>query len=310
MKLNLFRRIFHNFWYKLAALFLAFVIWGIIQGEQILELNREIIVNIEVPEGYLVRGETKRALAATIKGPRVLITEAPSTLEATVKVPALKGRKYRIRIDKDDIKNWNHRLQLTIHDPYITLFVDEKADRTVPIKYVPQGTPADGYFIKKAVLNPNWVKITGLKSDLMKVREVATEPVDVNGIQQNQSFEAALVAPPGFLLSDLSVEYTTVTLQVGDSFVNTRFGSIPIEVVGNENVARVRPKFASIVIQGTPGVLKFVKREDLKAFVEVRGLAPGQYEQEIKVKIPPDTVLIESFPEKASVNILQQKLKD
>src|SRR5690606_38107405 len=99
---------------KLAALFLAFVVWGIIQGEQILELNREIIVNIEVPEGYLVRGETKRALAATVKGPRVLMTEAPSSLEATIKVPALKGRKYRVRIDKDDIKNWNHRLQLTI----------------------------------------------------------------------------------------------------------------------------------------------------------------------------------------------------
>lgn len=310
MRFNITQKLFHNFWYKVTSLFLAFIIWGIIQGEQILELNREIIVNIEAPEGYAIRGESKRALAATVRGPRVLMTEAPNVLEATVRVPPLKGRKYRVRIDKDEIKNWDSRLSITIHDPYLTLFVDEKVERTVPIKYVPHGTPAEGYFVKKSALNPNWVKISGLKSDLMKVREVATEPIDISGLQQNQTIDAALVPPPGMQLADLSVEFTTVSLQVGDSFVNSRYGSIPIEIVGAEGAASVRPRYASIVLQGTSGVLRFVKREELKAFVEARGLANGQYEQELKFKIPPDTVMIESFPEKVTVTIGQEKLKD
>jgi hypothetical protein len=305
---KILRKIFHNFWYKMSSLLLALLAWGLIQGEQVLEVHREIQINLEVPEGYQIRGDVQRSVAATVKGPRVLLLEAPNDLEIDIKVPPLEGKIYRARLDKSDIKRWDDRLQLQIHDPYISVFVDEKATRTVPVKYVPFGTPADGYFVKKVSLNPAWVKITGLKSELAKVREVATEPVDITGIQQNQTIEIALLPPPNFSLSDLATNHVSVNLQVADSFVNKRFGGIPIEVVGSDFEAKVRPSFASIVIQGTPGVLKFVNKEDLKAFVEARGLRPGIYEAEIKVKIPPETVMIEAFPEKGTLVIEKRRV--
>lgn len=296
----------NNFWYKALSLFLALVVWVIIQGEQVLELNREIIVNLAVPDGYMIRGDTVRALAATIKGPRVMVMETPRTLEARVKVPALKGKRYRVRIDGAAIRKINPRLALTIHNPYFYVYVDERATRTLPVRYVPHGTPADGHFIKKVILNPSHVKITGLKSDIQKIRDVVTEPVDVTRLKQNQSIEVPILPPAGILPHNLSENTTVVTLQVGDSFINQRFGSIPIEIVGRSLITKLRPKYASIVIQGTPGTLKFVKKDDLKAFVEVRDLGVGRYEREIQVKIPQDTVLIESFPKKATVFIMEK----
>ena len=181
MKKGLFQRLFSNFWYKAFSLLLAVMIWGMIQGEQVLELDREVQVTFEPEEGYMIRGGTTRAIAATLKGPRLLMLERPPALEATVRVPPLRGKNYRVRLDKEDIRNWNHRLTLTIHDPYLTVFVDRKDTRTVQVKYVPQGTPADGYFIKKTEVVPARVRLTGLKSELMKIREVVTEPVDING---------------------------------------------------------------------------------------------------------------------------------
>ena len=299
--------VFKNFWYKVLSLFLAFVVWAIIQGEQVLELNREIIVNLKVPEGYMIRGDSTRALAATLKGPRVMVMEAPRSLEADVSIPALKGKRFRVRIDSSSIKKLNQRLGLTIHNPYFYVFVDERATRTLPVRYVRHGTPAEGYFIKKVVLNPNHVKLTGLKSDLIKIRDVVTEPVDVSGLHQNQTYEVGLIPPSGVLPHNLSANSTSVTLQVGDSFVNQRFGSIPIEIVGSTFATKIRPKFASLVVQGTPGTLKFVKKDDLKAFVEVKDLGPGRYEREIQVKIPQDTVLIESFPKKGTVIIMEKE---
>ncbi|MGE0171226.1 MAG: YbbR-like domain-containing protein [Oligoflexales bacterium] len=305
---KLLQKIFYNFWFKVFSLFLALLVWGLIQGEQVLEIHRDVNVNLHAPEGYLIKGDSQRAIAATLRGPRLLLLEAPATLEVDILVPPLKGKNYRIRIDKGNFRSWDDRIQLTIHDPYLSVFVDENSSRTVPVKYVPFGTPADGYFIKKVVVNPNWVKITGLKTELAKVREVVTEPIDIEGIQQNQTLDVALIPPPGFQATDLAVSSVSVNLEVGDSFVNKRFGGIPIEVTGGDFQASVRPKFASIVIQGTPGVLKFVRKEDLKAFVEARGLGPGQYEGEIKVKIPPETVLIEAFPEKGTLIIENKRL--
>jgi YbbR domain-containing protein len=81
-----------------------------------------------------------------------------------------------------------------------------------------------------------------------------------------------------------------------------------VEVVGSEYLTAVKPRFVSIIIQGTPGVLSFVKRSDLEAFVEARELEPGKkHNRVVQVKIPPDTVLIETFPQSATVEIYNQK---
>ena len=44
-----------------------------------------------------------------------------------------------------------------------------------------------------------------------------------------------------------------------------------------------------------------------RAFVEARGLEPGRHERSVQVKIPPETVLIETMPEKSILEILDQK---
>ena len=138
---------------------------------------------------------------------------------------------------------------------------------------------------------------------MIKLRHINTEPVNIAGIQENVSIEAALIAP-GPASTILSIETATVLFQVGDSKVNKRFGSIPVEVEGSEFQTKMKPRYVTIVIQGTASTLNFVTHRDLKAFVDARGLAPGRYEQDIKVKIPPSTVLIETFPEKGTVTIL------
>lgn len=308
MMKKIFRRLFNNFWYKLLSLALAVLVWGMIQGEQILELNREIDVNIVVPEGMAARNEAVRVKAATVRGPRVLMTEIPERFEADIIVPKGVLGKYRVRIDKDDIRKWNDRLQITIHDPFVTLYVDEKVSRTVPVKEVIQGSPADGFFMRNVNVKPKTVVITGLKGDISKIKNVNTEPIDITGLQENRSFETEIVPPGGLTDIDFSVRRVNVSIELADSMENKRFAPIPIEVVGGEYDARIRPKFVSIVVQGTPNTLNFLKNTDFKAFVEGSNLGPGEYERDIKVKIPADTVLIENFPEKAHVSVSGKKL--
>lgn len=291
-----------NFWYKVLSLFLAVVVWGIIQGEQIYEVNREVLVNLTVPEGYALRGERLRTKAVTIRGPRVWMLELPDLLEANISVPAFEGQSFKIRLDKSKLKQWNDRLQLVVHDPYVEGFVDLEVERTVPIKEILQGTPASGYLIERVLIKPRFVTLRGVNADLIRIRQVVTEPIDISGIKQSKLIDAKLIAP-GVKAEAMSIDSAEVQLKVGDSRVNKRFGNIPIEIIGNRYQTSVKPEDISVMVQGTPSVLNFVATEDFKAFVEVEGLAPGRYELDVRLKIPSDTILIDVFPEKAIVSV-------
>jgi YbbR domain-containing protein len=306
MKNKLFKIVTKNFGYKLFALFLAIILWSIIQGEQIIEDNREVVVHIDVPKGYAVRGDQRRVLLATVRGPMVLMSER-APLEARVKVPPLKGSKYRVRIDKEDIKDWDDRLHISIYDPYLTLYVDEEGSRTVPVRWEPQGSIADGFFIKKKIIRPSTIQLTGLKSDLARVREIATEHVELNGVSDNKSFDVHLIPPEGFSKESLSQDTVNVTIQVSEITENKRYSMIPVEPVGSDYDVVVQPAHVSVTIQGKPSTLKFIETKEFGTFVDLYSMKPGNYEKEIRVKIPPETVLIEISPAKVMVSITRKK---
>jgi len=299
--------IFRNFWYKLSSLGLAVLVWGIVQGDEVLEINRRVKVNFSVANGYMVKGKSFRYIEAKLRGPRVLMgdyTERP--LEAKIYIPSGQTGELEIAFEAKFIRGWDDRIKITPRDSYISVFVDEKVSRTVPIREVLQGAPAEGYFIEKVILAPDKVKLSGTKSDMNKLVDVVTEPIDIAGINQTKTVETHIVTQ-GLQIEDDTDNLVKVTLQVGDSKVNKRFASIPVRIVGSSYQATTKPKNVSIVIQGTPGILNFVNPSDLRAFVETTDLAPGRHEREIQVKIPPDTVLIETVPDKAVVEISTEK---
>jgi YbbR domain-containing protein len=160
--------------------------------------------------------------------------------------------------------------------------------------------------VERSQTEPETITLTGLKTELARIKEVLTEPIDVTGLSTSKNIEAN-VSRIGLVDAELSTQRVTVKLSIGEQKINKRFPSVPVEVTGSEYVSAIKPQQVEIIIQGTPGVLERVKNSDLRAFVEVRELAPGRYEREIKVKIPPETTLIETIPANAAVEIYNQK---
>jgi len=204
------------------------------------------------------------------------------------------------------VGGWDQRISLTVHEPYVLVTVDEKATKTVPVRPVLQGAAAEGSMIERSVVEPESITVTGLKTEIARIKEVLTEPIDVTGLSSSKNIETN-ISRIGLVDAQLSEQRVTVKLSIGEQKINKRFPAVPVEVTGSEYVNSIRPQQVEIIIQGTPGVLEKVKNQDLRAFVEVRELAPGRYEREIKVKIPPETTLIETVPANATVEIYNQK---
>ena len=306
---SLMELILHNFAYKLSALILAGLFWYIVQGEEIRDVNVRIQIKITVPEDLAIKGSDSRLKDATISGTRAALASFQKrVLDAAITIPQGKTGLLRYRIDKEYlVQPLDHRLKLTVHDPYVSIYADKKETKKVLVREFLKGVPADGFIIEKSLIKPKYIEITGLKSEVSKIDEILTEPLDVENLNETKTFEARLVNKD-FPPQSLSQDKVSVTLVVGEKKINKRFSSVPIEILGSDYLTEVKPGLVSIVIQGTPGILSFIKRKDLEAFIEGRELLPGQkYTKTIQVKIPPDTVLIETFPQSATIEVYNQK---
>ena len=305
-KYPLLNLILNNFGYKLLAIIISSFLWYYVQGKEILEINKRLQISFIVEKGFMVKGSDIRYKDVTIKGPRAILDYYSSRpLEANIKVPSEPG-EHKFRIEKRFMQGWNNRLSMVVHDPYIQISTDRKKTRLLPVKHITQGLPADGYTIEKVLIKPNTVTVEGPEEIIDKLTQVSTTPINITGLQSSKTFESELFIEDKENLK-LGSSKVSVALQVGETKVNKRYTGIPLEIEGEDYISTTTPKFVTIVIQGTPAVLNFVDREELRAFLDARNLAPGKYEREIQVKIPAETALIETHPKNALVEILNQK---
>jgi len=63
--------------------------------------------------------------------------------------------------------------------------MDQKSHKVVPVRVVLLGNPAKGFSIVSVTSNPANLKIEGAKKELDRIRAIKTEPVDIEGINED-----------------------------------------------------------------------------------------------------------------------------
>jgi YbbR domain-containing protein len=308
LKFSLRNILFNNLSYKIAAIFLAIVLWYIVQGEEILEINRKIRVHLDIPEQFIIKGGPVRFKDATLSGPRVLLSEFSSDyIDAHIPISIDHPASLRFRIDKEFIKRWNNRIKLTVHDAYLSVDVDAKIQKLLPVKENIQGLPLDGYAVEKITVHPARISVLGAKSDLLTLPQIMTESIDISGLQKSKSFDVSLLS------NNLDIQFltdrVTVQEQIGEKKFNKHFSAIPIQSHGSEFNTHIFPETLSLTLQGTTAILDVIQDKDFSATLDLRDLLPGVYQKQVQLKIPPDTVLVDSHPENITVEIFNKKKK-
>lgn len=304
---SIFSRLFSNFMYKLLALAIACVVWYVVQGEEILEINRRLDVTIEVPPGLALREERNFSRDVTVRGPRVALSDFSSKpIQAIIRIPPGKKGNLRYRIDKEYIPQWDNRIKITVHDPIVNLFVDDRASRSIPVKVVLQGIPKAGVTIQDTKTEPSEITITGLKSEIQKQTNISTEAIDISGLTEAKSFPVPIVKS-SFGDFDYSVRQVVVHVSLGQGHTNKTFDAVPIEVTGSERLSNARPRHVSVTIQGTSEAMTRLSSKDVQAVVDAKDLGPGRYEREVTVKLPQGATAVGITPKSAVIEIYNQR---
>src|SRR5690606_25819313 len=93
----------------------------------------------------------------------------------------------------------------------ISLTFERRATRQVRVRADVEGRPAQGYQIEKIEIAPPRVRITGARSEVLRISEVVTEMIDVTGATGTLEREVRVSPGAGHVWAD---EPRTVTVRV------------------------------------------------------------------------------------------------
>lgn len=301
------QRIFSNIAYKILAIVISCTIWYVVQGEEILEVTRRLDIAVEVPQGLAFRENKNISRDVTLRGPRVALSDFSSKpIQAVIRVPVGKRGGLRYRIDKDMIPRWDNRIKITVHDPYVNIFVDDRASKSLPVKIVAIGTPKRGVIVKQVLAEPAEITVTGLKSDLQKLLEIPTEVVDIGGLSEAKSMPVplSLTGLPDF---ELSAQQVVVHVEVYEGSLTKSFDIIPLTVVGSDRATTSMPRQVSVVLQGSAEAIARVREVDIVATLDAKDLGPGRYERDVEIRTNQDVLVTSVFPKRAMLEVLGSK---
>lgn len=191
----------------------------------------------------------------------------------------------------------------------ISVRVDVEAvetTKTVPVQTAIIGTPAPGYALEALSVDPSTVTLRGLPEALTEITEVLTEPLDIGGESQTQTFEAALVLPEGTRLASATAEPVVTVEATIVASVGSRSFVVGVVCQGaGVNGCQPTIQQLTLTLAGPSAVLSGLEAADLTPVVDVTGLAPGLYTiTPIIPDFPNGVELLQLAPATVSVRIV------
>jgi YbbR domain-containing protein len=176
-----------NWFLKLLSLVFALVLWFFVMGEQKLEVGYVVQLELKnVPPGMMVANEVPSLVDVRVSGPRTLLTNLrPKDISLSVDLRDLQPGLTSFKRLEERL-NIPSALKVTRLSPsFVDVKLERVKEKSVPIRAVLSGTPAEGCKIGAVQISPNQVVVEGAESELKDINEVVTEEVDVEGVKES-----------------------------------------------------------------------------------------------------------------------------
>ena len=178
--------IFNNFGLKIASIILAVILWFLAssrgQSEIFIDVQLEFM---NIPSGLELINSTEKTISLNIKGSEKYIKNIkPSDVRAFLDLGKAKKGESTYYIAKENIQLPRSITLLNISPSRITVTTEETVTKTVRVIPVITGVPEHGYKLQTTAVVPKDIQIEGIQSEVIKVRHIKTESVDITGVKE------------------------------------------------------------------------------------------------------------------------------
>ena len=272
--------------------------------------ERQVPVEVEtgeLPEGLAISAPRTSHEEVTASGPQSQLGRVDRAV-ARVQIFAsgIDVRQPQVPLVPVDIDG--REVESVELDPAtIQVEIDVRAvetSKTVPIRPILSGNPADGFQVSAVTVDPVVVTIFGAPDAVEEITEVTTEPLPIGGASADLELDATLDLPDGTRTAeDAPAPVVTVNIQAS---IATRSYLVGVTCEGAPNGAACLPQQEqlSVTLRGPAGALADLDPADLTPTLDASGLGPGSHTLTPTFALPNGVDLMEVSPGSVTVQIV------
>lgn len=274
---------------KAASLVLAFFIWAYLRTE--VNPMQAFLVPLEyvgLPEDLALSGDLLDSVAVRVRGPAATLQNlTPSRFDARIRLNSTVPGEMTIPLTRDAIRAPIGVEVVRVDPQSLTLQVERRIRREVPVVARFSGEPASGYEYDGYTLVPDRVTVEGPESLVSKVQEAVTEEVDMSG--RVGSFEAVVGVVPdrgGVRLVDRPT--ATLRVSIRRERVTRRYPEIPLlaqQPAASNFRVTYQPERIAVELEGTQEDLDAIRDGDIRAVLDLEGMGPRAAPYLVKPRI-------------------------
>lgn len=247
MRFRLVRNKPKNWLLKLVSLTLAIMLWYFIVGEDQVDMNIRVPIEIlNLPPNLTISNQPKKDIEVAVRGPKSMMQDLRNrNITRPVDLSGAQPGTIIIKNDESSIPLPRGISVQRVQPTNITLILDELVQKRFPIVPVTQGAPAEGFVLEKIYLDPDHLSISGPQSILNKTNNLKTYVIDLDNLNHSTVLQVHLNLEPEFY--DLIGEtVVTARLEVREKMVERSVSNIPVNVRDTNGPVTVEPNTISV----------------------------------------------------------------
>jgi YbbR domain-containing protein len=300
-----------NWVLKLVSLFFALFLWYFVVGEDKVDMNVTLPVEIvNLPRDLIISNQFKKQIEVTISGQRSLIRGmAEQHISRSIDLSKATPGTIVIQNDPDSISLPRGLSILRVQPPTLTLLLDRLIQKELPIKPILVGKVHKDFRLDSVTIDPLTLKISGPQTILDQEKDLRTLPVNINGLSESAVKQVSLALKNE--ISDLIGEpVVAVRLNLSALKKEMKFTDIPIDFEHDkgkqtEMIYRLSPPTVSIKAEIPQGMIR--KPNGLKSLFKARvkpvNLQPGSVKLKVLVESPTQIKIISVSPDTVTLKI-------
>jgi YbbR domain-containing protein len=182
--------------YLLLAILIALVLWGMAHGSSSIERGFDLPVVIQgLPDRLVVTDLSADVVNIRVLGSRAALRDIkPADLEYPVAVADAKPgiAVYEVDLTKIDARLPRNVRIVSRSPASLEVKLEIRSRKSVKVRPDVEGEPAAGFALTSVEVIPPRVWLQGARGDVLRLSEVVTETIDINGLDRPTEREAKL----------------------------------------------------------------------------------------------------------------------
>lgn len=197
-------RIGGNLGLKVLAFVIAVFLWWVAHGTSTVERGYDLPITLRgVPEDLVLTDQSGEVVNVRLMGSRAALrTFRPEGLEYTVDASGAKAGVSDYEIDTSHLDLPRGARIVSRSPAQVVATFERRGSKQVPVRADVEGMPAAGFAIDKVEVSPPRVRISGARSEVLRMSGVVTETIDVSGLEESVEREVRVSTGGGHVWVD------------------------------------------------------------------------------------------------------------